>query len=110
MLAPPGLLLVSGTASIVGHTSRHPGSLKDQLAETLANLTSVIERAAAIEPALPRRLSARTRLKIYLRDGASAELAAAHLAKCLPPGAQCLLLEADICRVDLLVEVDCVHM
>ncbi|MGH8217224.1 MAG: pteridine-dependent deoxygenase [Steroidobacteraceae bacterium] len=109
MLVPGGLLLVSGTASIVGHASRHRGSLRDQLDETLANLATVLERAAAIEPALPPELSPRTRLKIYLRDGAAAKLAAAHLAQCLPPGAQCLMLEADICRDELLVEVDCIH-
>lgn len=109
MLAPGGLLLVSGTASIVGHASRHPGSVRDQLRETLANLSSLIERAATIEPALPRHLGPRTRLKIYLRDGAAAELAAAHLAEHLPPGAQFLMLRADICRAELLVEVDCVH-
>ena len=109
MLVPPGLLLVSGTASIVGHASRHPGSLRDQLDEALANLASVLERAAAIEPALPRRLSGQARLKLYLRAGSSADLAAAYLAERLPPGAQCLMLEADICRAELLVEVDCAH-
>jgi chorismate lyase / 3-hydroxybenzoate synthase len=109
MLVPPGLLLVSGTASIVGRASRHRGSLRDQLDETLANLASVLERAAAIEPALPRRLSAQARLKLYLRDGSSADLVAAHLAERLPPGAQCLMLEADICRAELLVELDCAH-
>jgi len=109
MLATRGLLLVSGTASIVGHASRHRGSIRDQLSETLANLSSVIERAAAVEPTLPKRLSARTRLKVYLRDRAAAELAAIHLAECLPPGAQFLMLEADICRAELLVEVDCIH-
>ncbi len=110
MLVPPGLLLVSGTASIVGHASRHPGSLPDQLDETLANLTSVIERAAAIEPALPRRSTPRTRLKIYLRDRASAETVAARLAeRRLTPVTQCLMLEADICRAELLLEIDCTH-
>jgi chorismate lyase / 3-hydroxybenzoate synthase len=109
MLVPPGLLLVSGTASIVGHASRHAGSLAGQLDETLANLASVLERSAAVEPGLPRGLSARTRLKVYLREGASAALAAAHLARCLPPGVEWIMLEADICRAELLVEVDCVQ-
>ena len=109
MLVPRGLLLVSGTASIVGHASRHRGSIRDQLGETLANLASVIERAAVVEPALPRGLNARTRLKVYLRDSAAAEVAGAHLAECLPPGAQFLMLEADICRAELLVELDCIH-
>ena len=108
MLAPPGLLLISGTASIVGHASQHSGSLRDQLDETLANLASLFERGTALEPALAR-LGTRARLKVYLRDGASANLAAAHLAERLPLGAQCLMLEADICRAELLVEVDCAH-
>ncbi|MGH8260627.1 MAG: pteridine-dependent deoxygenase, partial [Steroidobacteraceae bacterium] len=93
----------------VGHASQHPGSLIGQLEETLANLGAVRERAATMQPALPRSWGAGTLLKVYLRDGAAATCAAAHLAARMPPGVRCLTLEADICRPDLLVEIDCVH-
>jgi chorismate lyase / 3-hydroxybenzoate synthase len=109
MLVAKQLLLISGTASIVGHASRHARSLIAQIDESLANLQSVLAHATAVAPALPPRWGERTRFKVYLRDGGAAHQAAAHLAGRLPAGAQYLILEADICRSELLVEIDCVH-
>jgi chorismate lyase/3-hydroxybenzoate synthase len=102
-------LLISGTASIVGHASRHAGSLERQLDETLVNLESMVERAVAMQPAVLRRWGAHTLLKVYLRDGSAAESAARRLSERLLPGVQWLMLEADICRAELLVEIDCAH-
>ena len=45
MLTPDPLLLVSGTASIVGHASVHPGDVAAQLEETLANLENLLRHA-----------------------------------------------------------------
>jgi chorismate lyase / 3-hydroxybenzoate synthase len=109
MLVARRLLLISGTASIVGHASRHAGSLTAQIDESLANLQSVLAHATPVAPAMPPRWGEQTLLKVYLRDGAAAREAAAHLARSLPVGAQYLILEADICRSELLVEIDCVH-
>ncbi len=109
MLVSQRLLMISGTASIVGHASRHPGSLASQIDETLANLESVLERATSVQPAIPARWGERSLLKVYLRDGASAARAEAQLAERLPRGVRYMILEADICRSELLVEIDCVH-
>jgi chorismate lyase / 3-hydroxybenzoate synthase len=109
MLVAHRLLLISGTASIVGHASRHADSLTAQIDESLANLQSLLAHATAVAPAIPPRWGERTLFKVYLRDGAAAHEAAAHLARSLPAGAQYLILEADICRSELLVEIDCVH-
>lgn len=109
MLVSGRLLMISGTASVIGHASCHPGSLEQQLEETLVNLGALLERAAAMQPALARRWGAQTLLKVYLRDGAETRRAAALLAERLPPAVECLLLEADICRAELLVEIDAVH-
>jgi chorismate lyase / 3-hydroxybenzoate synthase len=103
------LLLISGTASIVGHASRHAGSLSAQIDESLANLESILTHAAASLPAMPPSWGKRTLFKVYLRDGAAAPQAAAHLAARLPSGARYLMLEAEICRSELLVEIECVH-
>lgn len=108
MLIPPHLLLISGTASITGHASRHPGSLAEQIEETLRNLASVLARAGREHPVCGPGARARSLLKVYLRDRASAADAAALLAERLP-GTPLLMLEADICRAELLVEIDCVH-
>src|SRR3546814_8116900 len=42
-------LLVSGTASVVGHESLHAGDLTAQLDETMANLDAQIGRASCRE-------------------------------------------------------------
>lgn len=109
MLLSERVLMVSGTASIVGHSSRHPGSLASQIDETLANLGSMLARAAALEPAMSRDWGAHTLLKVYLRRRAAAAEAAAQLAARLPHTVRYVILEADICRSELLVEIDCIH-
>ncbi len=109
MLVSQRLLMISGTASIVGHASRHAESLVSQIDETLANLESVLERATSVQPTIPARWGERSLLKVYLRDSASATRAESHLAARLPQGVRYMILEADICRSELLVEIDCVH-
>ncbi len=109
MLVSERLLMISGTASIVGHASRHPGSLAEQIDETLVNLESVLERATSVQPGIPARWGERSLLKVYLRDGTSAARVQAQLAERLPRGVRYLILEADLCRSELLVEIDCVH-
>jgi len=109
MCVAPRLLLVSGTASIVGHASQHAGCLAAQIDESLANLHSILTHAAAVQPATQGGWGESTVFKVYLRDGSAAAEAAAHLTRRLPPRTRWLLLEADICRSELLVEIECVH-
>src|SRR5690606_27714016 len=71
MLPPPGAdmpLLLSGTAAVVGHASRHAGELLAQLEETLANFDALLGAARARAPELPARFGPGTRLKVYVRD------------------------------------------
>ena len=62
MLPPAGSampLLLSGTASVVGHQSLHDDCLESQLAETFANFDSLITAARQQTPVACRRLRAR---------------------------------------------------
>ena len=94
-------VLISGTASIVGHETVHPGNLQAQLHECIDNLTAVSEAAAIGAPHL-------TALKAYVRHAGDAEaVASAIRARCRPDAASCILL-ADICRADLLVELEAI--
>src|SRR5690606_22644408 len=61
-------LLLSGTASIVGHVSLHEGQPLAQLDELLANLDSLVASAREQRPALPEHFNAGSRLKTYVRD------------------------------------------
>jgi chorismate lyase/3-hydroxybenzoate synthase len=104
-----GQLMVSGTASIVGSDSVHGGDLRAQLDETALNLRRVLEAAAADARAPARAaLPPGTIIKAYFRDRAAAPLAAARLEEILGGNVRVLALEADICRSELLVEIECV--
>lgn len=101
-------LMISGTASVVGHATAHAGRVEAQLDETLANLDSLLAVARGHDAALSPTFGARSVLKVYVRDAADAPRARARLAERLP-GVEPLLLVADICRRDLLIEVDGFH-
>ncbi len=94
-----GALMGSGTSSIVGHASRHDGDLAAQVEETLANLRE-LQRAGGGGGV--------TSAKVYLRQGAGDGSVAGRIRAGLPGLTNLLLLEADICRRELLVEIECV--
>lgn len=111
MLPPAGTdmpLLLSGTASIVGHETRHTGDLAAQLEETFANFDSLLGEAHRRRPDLPRGFGPGSRLKVYLQDADARATVEATLAR-LAPGAPMVWLQADICRRDLHIEIDGVH-
>lgn len=92
-------LLISGTASIVGHRSLHTGDTAAQLAETLANFRALLT-AADSAAHMPESL------KVYLRDGADLEPVRAELERAMPSQQSVLYLQADICRRELLLEIE----
>ncbi|KVM95058.1 hypothetical protein [Burkholderia diffusa] len=101
------LLFVSGTASIVGHRTVHRGDVVAQTRETIANLAAVLEQAArqGHGPFALADLSYR----VYVRDaGDAAALAAIErvLREAAGPGVRPLFVHADVCRDDLLVEIE----
>ncbi len=94
----PGLLLLSGTASIVAHESRHKGNLQGQSRETARNIQTLL--ATLERPAQP------IALRYYLRD--PDRLAAAmdcwheHFNDWPLPA----FYRADICRAELDLEIE----
>ncbi len=108
MLVSTDLLLVSGTASIVGHASHHAGDITRQLREIITNLESLLLRAHEHVPPLPATFGPGTRLKAYVRNSEDAVLVTEQLRMALP-GTPFLALQGDVCRNDLLVELDCLH-
>ena len=99
-------LYISGTASILGHESRHAGDPAAQLEETLANIKALIDSAATEEGIALKGLASLTHLKIYIRRPGDVALIRARLEAVLPPMTQCLYLEAEICRPELLLEIE----
>jgi chorismate lyase / 3-hydroxybenzoate synthase len=103
-LPAPKLLLVSGTAAVVGHATRHPGDARAQLDETWENLQSLL--AEARQQSGARTLSAIAH-RLYVRDAAALpELHASWQARAAIPVAG---VQGDICRADLMLEVEAVY-
>ena len=101
-------LLISGTASIVGHESRHGGDVRAQTRETLANLQALIDAAHGHTPA--RYALRELACVVYVRHAGDWPAIRAELNAALGAEAPALrgavALEADICRSDLLVEIE----
>jgi len=104
--AEDDLLFVAGTASIVGHESRHCGddadSARRQAEEALRNIDALLEQAIG---AGMRRAHRGGWLKVYLRDARHYPVVRETLAR-WAPGIPVLCLRADICRSDLNVEIE----
>jgi chorismate lyase / 3-hydroxybenzoate synthase len=99
-------LYIAGMASVVGHTSRHVGLPAEQTREMIQNLKALLGHAegAARMPFTGAQSAAL--YKVYVRD-------AAHLAKIrevLRSGPlsseQVLFLQGELCRKELLVEIE----
>ncbi|HET6553002.1 MAG TPA: pteridine-dependent deoxygenase [Dyella sp.] len=101
MRLPAGdALAISGTAAVVGHTSAHADDLQAQLDETLTNLEALLQSAG-----MPAGFDTQSPLKAYVRHPIDAPLVHDFLQRRLP-GVPVLLVHGDICRQELLVEID----
>lgn len=93
-------LFVSGTASIVGHETRHVGVPLAQLEETLANIEALRREADAAARWRPEIV------KLYLRDAALLEQVRARLDAAFAPGPSRLVLCGEVCRSGLDLEIE----
>lgn len=100
-------LFISGTASIVGHRSVHPGDAAAQARESAANVAALVSAANAA--AGSTRFSADAlRYKVYVRREHDLAEIRAELACGLRARHPITYLKADICRNELLVEIEAV--
>ncbi|CAL96536.1 hypothetical protein [Azoarcus olearius] len=98
------LLFVSGTASIVGHRSVHLGDARAQTVETLANIEAVLTEAGRVGG---ERFAADSLAYIaYVRHAADYPAVRAEVEARLGPRAAVAYVQADVCRAELLVEIE----
>ena len=101
-------LFISGTASIVGHATKHLGDVAEQTRETLRNLQAVVD--VANERCNARFTIAELHPVVYVRHAADASRVREVIDEVLGADATLLqhavFLQADICRHDLLVEIE----
>jgi len=98
-------LFVSGTASIVGHETLHPGNVVAQTAETMTNIGALLHECnRAIGSA--RYCLDRLKYKVYVRQPEDLSFVKRTLEGFVKPATSVLYLQADVCREDLLVEIE----
>ena len=98
-------LLIGGTASISGENTVHRNLLGQQMRETLANLSSLI-RAADPSIAEDGALAAFSHVRIYHPRGKDAKSIEKSARAAFTAAEQIELLPADLCRAELLVEIE----
>jgi enamine deaminase RidA (YjgF/YER057c/UK114 family) len=98
-------LFVSGTSSIVGHDSIHQGDVAAQTRETLANISALLDEANRVMGSARYSLD-QLKFKVYVRRPSDLDSIEAELAKSLRPTTSIVYLQADVCREDLLVEIE----
>lgn len=96
-----GKFFVSGTASIKGHESLHTGDVSRQLIMVLDNIDKLAEHT---EHTHQLKLTPDW-LKVYVRHKEDLTAVKALLST-LKPNIPALFLHADICRQELLVEIE----
>ncbi len=98
------VLFISGTASVVGHRSLHEGDAVAQTQETLRNLQAVLDQAGQMEAT--RWQLPQLHYKVYVRHPADWPQIHAELRRAVGERAPVLALQADVCRSNLLVEIE----
>lgn len=97
-------LLVSGTASVVGHESHHPADIEAQTEETCSNIRQVLRETQIPQWQSPTE-SLNGIFRVYLRDPHHLPIARQvlqqHFGK-MPA----IYLQGDICRSELMLEIE----
>ncbi|OZA14485.1 MAG: hypothetical protein B7X94_00890 [Hydrogenophilales bacterium 17-62-8] len=99
------VLFISGTASIVGHQTRHAGDVAAQTRECLHNIAAVVGEANRVNSRTCFSLDTLA-YKVYVRDLANLATVREVMTAFIGAPVSPLFLQADICRADLLVEIE----
>ena len=101
-------LMVSGTAAVVGHASAHPNDVSLQTQETITNVEAVLLEVMSAGNDPQHQLGANSYARAYVRHEKDAD-AVLEMIQSRWPHVQVMMLLGDICRSDLLVEIELWH-
>ena len=99
------MLFISGTASIVGHQTLHHGDVVAQTRECLHNIAAIVAEANRQAPGAGFRLDALA-YKVYVRHPEHLATVRDEMAQVIGAPVPAVFLQADVCRADLLVEIE----
>lgn len=98
------ILFISGTASILGHQTVHPGNVVRQTRECMANIEAVVGEANRVCRSQPFALGELS-YRVYVRNATDFP----DIRTCLGSligNAEVVFVQADICRENLLLEIE----
>lgn len=102
-------LFISGTASIVGHESQHLGDVIGQTQETLNNIAAVL--VAANQQAVHGEFTLQDlHYTVYVKRADDLAQVQSVMKACVGVNAKMIFVQADVCRVELLVEIEAVQV
>lgn len=99
------MLFISGTASIVGHQTLHQDDVRAQTRECLDNIAAIVAEANRRAPDAGFRLNTLA-YKVYVRDLEDLDTVRREMAHYIGGPVPAIFLQADVCRADLLVEIE----
>jgi chorismate lyase/3-hydroxybenzoate synthase len=108
----PARILVGGTASVRGEDSVHRDDLEQQLDETFVNLAALVSAAThringnGKSNGNGDALSRYRELRAYVPDEANFDRVISAIGRACPTLARLEVLRADLCRPELLVEIE----
>jgi chorismate lyase/3-hydroxybenzoate synthase len=100
------ILFISGTASITGHQTQHMGNVEKQLALCISNIEHLLLTASEDHQFVRTSFSACDQIKVYLKDASHLAMVKLLLQDYVQLGANIHYLHGDMCRDDLLVEIE----
>jgi len=100
-------LLLSGTASIVGHETMHADNVAAQTRETLVNICALLDDANK-SLGHQRFDVGQLAYKVYVRHPSDLAAIAAEMRATVGSTDRAAFLHAEVCRRDLLVEIEAV--
>lgn len=101
------VLFISGTASVVGHATLHPADVVAQTRETMTNIKAVLAEANRLSSQSGFNLPG-LQYKVYVRQPADLAQIRNELTHCVGDTLNAVYLQADVCRQDLLLEIEAI--
>lgn len=99
-------LLLAGTASVVGHQSQHPGQPQAQAQETVDNIRALIGQVEGTSETSIADEPWRGYYKVYVREPEHLPAIQQALHDPLFASNRTIYLHSDLCRRELLVEIE----
>lgn len=97
---------ISGTASVVGHETKHIEDTPKQTEETLRNIESLIQNLPTEHHCALKSIHDLSLLKVYVRHKHDFGVVKQHIDEMTNGSVPTLYLNGDICRSDLLIEIE----